>query len=81
MSAHPLPILFEAVVAPSRSLSRRGLTLLTIALLMAALAMGVVFLTIGAWPVLGFTGLELILVIGLLICTGAGATGCWRCSS
>jgi uncharacterized membrane protein len=60
------PILFEAICAPPRSLTPRGMRRLTAAVLTLSLGIGVVFLTLGAWPVLGFTGLEAVFVLGLL---------------
>ena len=67
MSARPDPILFEAVCTPARSLGRRGLTVLTVGLVAAPLCVGLAFTILGAWPVLGFTGLESALVLGLLL--------------
>lgn len=67
MSAHPTPILFEAICTPARSLGRRGTWLVAGAVLAASLGTGVVFSFVGAWPVLGFTGLEAALVLGLML--------------
>jgi uncharacterized membrane protein len=66
MSAHPDPILFEAICTPARSLGRRGALVVAGAVLSASLAVGVVCSLLGAWPVLGFTGLEAALVLGLM---------------
>ena len=60
------PILFEAICTPARSLGRRGMRVLSIALLGLSAATGVVFLALGAWPILGFTGGEALLVLGLM---------------
>lgn len=66
MSAGSGPILFEAVCTPPRSLSRRGLRLIGAAFATAAAVTGLLFALLGAWPVLGFLGLEVVLVVGLL---------------
>ena len=66
MPAQPDAILFEAICAPSRSLGRRGMRIVAAALVCASAAIGGGFLLLGAWPVLGFTGLEAGLVLGLM---------------
>lgn len=50
------------ILTPHRSLTRRGF--LIIMLLIAALnfAAGIVFYAIGAWPVIGFCGLDVLLI-------------------
>ena len=54
-------LLFEAVIIPHRSLSNRALKGLLLAIcLMCSLSAGM-FVWLGAWPVGGFTGLELLL--------------------
>jgi uncharacterized membrane protein len=65
MPAQPEPILFEAICTPSRSLGPRGMRILAAALLSASAGIGGLFLALGAWPILGFTGLEAVLVLGL----------------
>ena len=66
MPAQPEPVLFEAICTPSRSLGRRGMRLVAAALLGGSAVTGGLFLALGAWPVLGFTGLEATLVLGLM---------------
>lgn len=66
MSAQPDPILFEAICTPARSLGRRGMAIVAGGVLLASLAIGGIFTVFGAWPVLGFTGLEAALVLGLM---------------
>lgn len=66
MSAQTDRILFEAICTPARSLGRRGMFVLTGVILAASLGIGLVFSLFGAWPVLGFTGLEAALVLGLM---------------
>jgi uncharacterized membrane protein len=58
--------IFEAVIVPHRSLSRRGLGLLLAAIFLACTINAAVFVRIGAWPVGGFTGVELLLAAVLL---------------
>lgn len=66
MSAQGHPVLFEAICTPSRSLDRRGAVLVGAAVAGLSLLVGLVFSLAGAWPVLGFTGAESLLVIGLM---------------
>ncbi|MCB4820189.1 DUF2244 domain-containing protein [Roseicella aerolata] len=66
MSAHPDRILFEAICTPARSLSRRGMAWVAGAVLLVSVAVGLGFSVFGAWPVLGFTGLEAALLLGLM---------------
>lgn len=63
--AGPVPI-FEAVIVPHRSLSRRARWLLTGLIGLACAISMAVFVTIGAWPVGGFAGLELLLAAYLI---------------
>jgi uncharacterized membrane protein len=55
-------VLFDAVLYPHRSLSPLGFRLLMGAVIAVGLAAGIAFLSIGAWPVLGFFGLEFLLL-------------------
>jgi len=59
-------VIFEAIIVPHRSLSRRGLRLLLAAIVVACSINAAVFVRIGAWPVGGFTGVELLLAAVLL---------------
>ena len=54
--------LFERVLLPNRSLAPRGFRLLMLVLGLLSFAIGIRFLAIGAWPVLGFCGLDVALV-------------------
>jgi uncharacterized membrane protein len=67
------PLLFEAVIVPHRSLSRRGLRLLLVAIFGACTINASIFVAIGAWPVGGFTGVELVLAALLLRLNMLGA--------
>lgn len=51
---------FDAVLYPHRSLGRRAFTMLMIVLGLVSFAMGMAFLLMGAWPVFGFFGLDVL---------------------
>lgn len=60
------PVLFEAMIVPYRSLSPRGLRIL-MAVIVASCALTVLrFLLIRAWPVVGFSVVEVTFAIVLL---------------
>lgn len=59
-------LLFQATIVPHRSLSRRGLRILLAAIFGACTLNASIFVAIGAWPVGGFTGIELLLAALLL---------------
>jgi uncharacterized membrane protein len=62
MAATNPPMLLDLVLRPHRSLSRAGFHAL-MAVLMAFVALGgLIFWLAGAWPVLGFLGLDVLLV-------------------
>ena len=56
------PTLFSAIVTPHRSLSRVGFVIVMAALGGLSFVAGTVFLILGAWPVFGFFGLDVLLV-------------------
>lgn len=56
------PPLFDAVLAPHRSLGPRGFLILMSAVCLFAFAAGLGFYLAGAWPVVGFLGLDVLLV-------------------
>lgn len=58
--------LFTAFLYPNRSLDRRGYLILSFGTGVIAALYGIVFLTIGAWPIFGFLGAEWLLFWGLL---------------
>ncbi|HET9018991.1 MAG TPA: DUF2244 domain-containing protein [Acetobacteraceae bacterium] len=66
-------ILFEAMIVPHRSLSRRGLRLLLAGIGAICVANVVVFSRLHAWPVCGFAGGELVLAAVLLRLNALGA--------
>ena len=61
---HPTfePPLFSAIITPHRSLSRSGFVIVMAVIAGLSLATGVAFLMMGAWPVLGFLGLQTALI-------------------
>lgn len=56
------PLLFDAVLTPYRSLPPQGFLLLMAAVALVGFCAGLGFFLIGAWPVVGFMGLELLLL-------------------
>jgi uncharacterized membrane protein len=56
------PKLFSALLTPHRSLSRTGFLVLMAFLSVVSFAAGLAFLLMGAWPVLGFFGLDVVVV-------------------
>src|SRR3954465_5905338 len=58
----PQPELFSALLTPHRSLNRTGFLVLMIALCVVSFVAGMVFLMMGAWPVFGFFGLDVLAI-------------------
>jgi uncharacterized membrane protein len=58
----PEPVLFSALLTPHRSLNRTGFVLVMAFLSLISFAAGVAFLIMGAWPVLGFFGLDVLAI-------------------
>jgi uncharacterized membrane protein len=56
------PTLFSAVLTPHRSLPRTGFLLVMLAVGGCSFVAGLVFVIVGAWPVVGFLGLDVLLV-------------------
>jgi uncharacterized membrane protein len=56
------PTIFSAILTPHRSLGPTGFLILMGCLGGASFATGVVFILLGAWPVFGFLGLDVLLV-------------------
>jgi uncharacterized membrane protein len=54
--------LFAATLTPHRSLSRKGLRILVAALAVCASIPAIIFFSVGAWPVVGFLGLDVLAV-------------------
>lgn len=53
---------FDAVLHPNRSLGRTGFVILMCAFGGVSFVAGMVFLLLGAWPVVGFFGLDVLLI-------------------
>jgi uncharacterized membrane protein len=56
------PKIFSAVITPHRSLGPKGFLIFMLCLGGLSFASGVVFVAMGAWPVCGFFGLDVLLV-------------------
>ena len=56
----PQPELFSALLTPHRSLNRTGFLVLMGFLSAVSFAAGLAFLLMGAWPVFGFFGLDML---------------------
>jgi uncharacterized membrane protein len=54
--------IFSARLTPHRSLSERGFLLLMLLVSAVSFVAGLAFLLIGAWPVFGFFGLDVLLI-------------------
>jgi uncharacterized membrane protein len=61
-STDPETALFSAIVTPHRSLSSAGFLIVMAAIGSISFAAGMVFLMLGAWPVFGFFGLDVLLI-------------------
>jgi uncharacterized membrane protein len=61
-SPDPEPKLFSAIVTPHRSLSRVGFLIVMAAVGGVSFVAGTVFLILGAWPVFGLFGLDVLLI-------------------
>ncbi len=61
----PVPgdrVVFDAVLAPHRSLSPRGFVVLMCGICVVSFTAGLFFFLVGAWPVVGFMGLDVLLI-------------------
>ena len=58
--------IFEAVVTPHRSLSRKGVIVLVAVMLSGSLVITSFMFELGAWPVIGFNGADIALACFLL---------------
>lgn len=56
------PPLFERILLPHRSLPPRGFHLMMLGLGLLSVAVGIGFISVGAWPVFGFFGLDVALL-------------------
>jgi uncharacterized membrane protein len=60
--AAPGETLFDAVLYPNRSLPNAGFLAVMAIVISANILFGIYFFSIGAWPVIGFCGLDVFLV-------------------
>jgi uncharacterized membrane protein len=58
----PQPKLFSALLTPHKSLNRTGFLVLMGFLSVVSFAAGLAFLLMGAWPVFGFFGLDVLII-------------------
>jgi uncharacterized membrane protein len=56
------PELFSALLTPYRSLNRTGFVVLMVFLSVVSFVAGVAFMMMGAWPVFGFFGLDMLVI-------------------
>jgi uncharacterized membrane protein len=56
------PTIFSATLTPHRSLGRVGFVILMLLFGSISFVTGMLFLVVGAWPVLGFFGLDVLLL-------------------
>lgn len=54
--------LFDAILQPNTSLEPKGFMLLMVAIASVSFVAGMVFMVAGAWPVVGFLGLDVALI-------------------
>ena len=59
---------FSAILTPHRSMSSRGFTILMTLLAAISLIAGFAFVSLGAWPVLGFFGLDILAIYWAFKC-------------
>jgi uncharacterized membrane protein len=59
---HPQPELFSALLTPHRSLNHTGFLVVMAFVSVISFAAGFAFLMMGAWPVLGFFGLDVLAI-------------------
>jgi uncharacterized membrane protein len=60
--AQPRGVFFERVLMPYRSLPPRGFNILMLVLAGISIGVGTLFVSLGAWPVCGFFGLDVGLI-------------------
>ena len=56
------PTLFSALLTPHRSLSQTGFLVLMAFVCLVSFVAGLVFLSMGAWPVFGFFGIDVLAI-------------------
>lgn len=68
--------IFTATLKPHRSLSPRGLALVMGFTGLAGLAISIPFVLLGAWPIVGFMGLDVLLIYLAFSYNNAAARAC-----
>lgn len=58
----PEPEIFSALLTPHRSLNRTGFLAVMLSVGAISFVTGIAFLLMGAWPVLGFLGLDVLVI-------------------
>ena len=61
-NSFPEPKIFAATITPHRSLGSTGFLILMLCIGGLSFACGMLFLLLGAWPVFGFLGLDVLLI-------------------
>ena len=56
------PVLFDVLLTPHRSLPVQGFAILMATLCAVSFCAGLVFFIVGAWPVIGFLGIDVLLI-------------------
>ena len=56
------PTLFSAIITPHRSLSATGFTVVMALVGLISFVGGLFFFIVGAWPIVGFLGLDVLLI-------------------
>ncbi len=64
----PKGVLFQTELRPNRSSTPEAIQKLALVLSAVLIPAGLVFVYVGAWPVFGFLGLELVALVALLNC-------------
>jgi len=59
--------LFAAKLTPHRSLGRKGFRAVLVLVVVLATVPGIAFLSMGAWPIVGFMGLDVVLIAWALL--------------
>ncbi len=65
-STRPAPVIFSAVLEPNRSASVRNLNTAVLIFALGSLPFCVMFWFLGAWPVVGFVGVDVLILACLL---------------
>ena len=60
MTASEAPILFSARLTPHRSLGSTGFRVVICFVAAVCMTVGIVFLSLGLWPIMGFMGLDIL---------------------